>query len=97
MIFQSFAVPSVRSTLKNHQKWQKFGKIWRTYLFNLPYTHFSTTLPKPETRVSGTLPVTRVSSRCVSPLGVPWSSYIIAEEDNFLRSITIPGLFSSLQ
>jgi len=26
MIFQISSVPSVCSTLKNHQKWQKFGK-----------------------------------------------------------------------
>lgn len=51
MIFQSSAVPSARSTLKNHQKWQIFDNKWRKSLFWLvfnPY-HYSRTLPKPET------------------------------------------------
>ena len=45
--------PLERSTLKNHQKWQKFGKKWRKAMFNLRSTIFSYRFcknPIPETR-----------------------------------------------
>ena len=63
MIFQSFAVLNVHSTLKNHQIWQNFGKKWRKVLSNLPLTYFSTAIPKPETKVSGTSSITNVDTR----------------------------------
>ena len=39
-IFDEFSMWRHSRTLKNHQKWQDFGKKWRKFLFNLHSTHF---------------------------------------------------------
>ena len=48
MIFQSFAEPSVCSTLKNDQIWQKFGNIGRKAYFKNPFVSWQFQNPKPE-------------------------------------------------